>query len=165
MSWCRNLVVTYWVTQKLPQICTVILRILIGKVAWFAVYICGNFWVTQYVDIMYQFLHGRIKGSVIGPGETPHAAIKGVRPLIVNEQLPSVWTPFVDRPWDQKLVWGCLGGDSMWYVFYTYYMFYYPKYTYWTQLNWIDHMIVVQPVEKYEQRKSLWRENIFFAPK
>ena len=38
----------YWVTQKLPQICTVILRILIGKVAWFAVYICGNFWVTQY---------------------------------------------------------------------------------------------------------------------
>ena len=40
---------TYWVTQKLPQICTVILRILIGKVAWFAVYICGNFWVTQYI--------------------------------------------------------------------------------------------------------------------
>ena len=38
----------YWVTQKLPQICTVILRIRIGKVAWFAVYICGNFWVTQY---------------------------------------------------------------------------------------------------------------------
>ena len=32
----------------LPQICTVILRIHIGKVAWFAVYICGNFWVTQY---------------------------------------------------------------------------------------------------------------------
>ena len=38
----------YWVTQKLPQISTVILRIRIGKVAWFAVYICGNFWVTQY---------------------------------------------------------------------------------------------------------------------
>ena len=38
----------YWVTQKLPQICTVILRICIGKVAWFAVYIFGNFWVTQY---------------------------------------------------------------------------------------------------------------------
>ena len=35
------------VTQKLPQICTVILRIRIGKVAIFAVYICGNFWVTQ----------------------------------------------------------------------------------------------------------------------
>ena len=35
-------------TQKLPQICTVILRIRIGKVAWFAVHICGNFWVTQY---------------------------------------------------------------------------------------------------------------------
>ena len=35
-------------TQKLPQICTVIFRIRIGKVAWFAVYICGNFWVTQY---------------------------------------------------------------------------------------------------------------------
>ena len=41
----------YWVTQKLPQICTVILRIRIGKVAWFAVYICGNFWVTQYFMI------------------------------------------------------------------------------------------------------------------
>ena len=39
----------YWVTQKLPQICTVIFRIRIGKVAWFAVYICGNFWVTQYI--------------------------------------------------------------------------------------------------------------------
>ena len=36
-------------TQKLPQICTVILRILIGKVAWFAVYISGNVWVTQYI--------------------------------------------------------------------------------------------------------------------
>ena len=44
----------YWVTQKLPQICTVILRICIGKVAWFAVYICGNFWVTQYVIKMYR---------------------------------------------------------------------------------------------------------------
>ena len=42
-------IVAYWVTQKLPQICTVILRIRIGKVAWFAVYICGNFWVTQYI--------------------------------------------------------------------------------------------------------------------
>ena len=38
-------------TQKLPQICTVILRIRIGKVAWFAVYICGNFWVTQYIEV------------------------------------------------------------------------------------------------------------------
>ena len=38
----------YWVTQKLPQTCTVILRICIGKVSWFAVYICGNFWVNQY---------------------------------------------------------------------------------------------------------------------
>ena len=28
---------TYWVTQMLPQICSVILRICIGKVAWFAV--------------------------------------------------------------------------------------------------------------------------------
>ena len=39
----------YWMTQKLPQICTAILRICIGKVARFAVYICGNFWVTQYI--------------------------------------------------------------------------------------------------------------------
>ena len=42
----------YWATQKLPQICTEILRICIGKVAWFAVYICDNFWVTQYVPHM-----------------------------------------------------------------------------------------------------------------
>ena len=36
-------------TQKLPQICTIILRIPIGKVAWLTVYICGNFWATQYI--------------------------------------------------------------------------------------------------------------------
>ena len=39
---------TYWVTQKLPQICTVILSICIGKVALFAAYIYGKLWVTQY---------------------------------------------------------------------------------------------------------------------
>ena len=33
----------YWMTQKLPQICTVILRFRIGKVERFAVSICGNF--------------------------------------------------------------------------------------------------------------------------
>ena len=36
-------------TQKLPQICTVILCIYIGKIAWFAVCICGNFSVAQYL--------------------------------------------------------------------------------------------------------------------
>ena len=41
---------SYWVTKKLPQICTVILHILIGKVALFSVYTCGNFWVTQYFE-------------------------------------------------------------------------------------------------------------------
>ena len=42
----------YWVTQKLPQICTVILRIRIGKDEWFSVYICGNLWVTQHcIDV------------------------------------------------------------------------------------------------------------------
>ena len=40
--------IIYWMIQKLPQTCTVILRIRIRKIAWFAVYICGNFWVTQY---------------------------------------------------------------------------------------------------------------------
>ena len=43
--------VIYWVTQKLPQICTVILHIRIGKVEWFEVYICCNFWVTQYTPV------------------------------------------------------------------------------------------------------------------
>ena len=38
----------HWVPQKLPQIYTVIACICIGKVAWFAVYICGNIWNTQY---------------------------------------------------------------------------------------------------------------------
>ena len=36
-------------TQKWPQIRTVIFRIFIGgKIAWFALCICGNLWVTQY---------------------------------------------------------------------------------------------------------------------
>ena len=43
------IIVCYWVTQNLPQICTIILRIRIWKVALVAVYICGNFWGTQYV--------------------------------------------------------------------------------------------------------------------
>ena len=34
----------YWVPQKLPQKYIVIAYICIGKVAWFAVYICGNIW-------------------------------------------------------------------------------------------------------------------------
>ena len=46
-SWQSN----YWVTQKIPQICTVILRICIGIVAWFAAFLCGNFWVTHKPDI------------------------------------------------------------------------------------------------------------------
>ena len=33
---------SYWVPQKLPRIYTVIAHICIGKVAWYAVYICGN---------------------------------------------------------------------------------------------------------------------------
>ena len=43
----------YWVTQKSPQICSVILRICIGKVAWFAVYICSNFWVRNNLRCKY----------------------------------------------------------------------------------------------------------------
>ena len=34
----------YWGPQKLPQICTLISYICIGKVAGFEVYICGNIW-------------------------------------------------------------------------------------------------------------------------
>ena len=47
--WSIDRVKYYWVTQKLPQICTVILRICIGKVARFVVYICGYLWTTQYI--------------------------------------------------------------------------------------------------------------------
>ena len=44
--------------EELPQISTVILRIRIGKVAWFAVYICGNFSLTQYmVKLSFRPLH------------------------------------------------------------------------------------------------------------
>ena len=39
----------YWVTQKLKHLYTVIFCICIGKVALFAVYICGNLWGTQYI--------------------------------------------------------------------------------------------------------------------
>ena len=37
------------VSKYIPQICTVILRICIGKVACFAVYICGNLWTTRCI--------------------------------------------------------------------------------------------------------------------
>ena len=40
---------TCWVPQKLPQIYTLIACICIGKVARFAVYICGNIWNAQYI--------------------------------------------------------------------------------------------------------------------
>ena len=50
---CNNVKWIYWVTQKLPQICTVILRFRIGKVPWFAVYICGKFLVTQCILTKY----------------------------------------------------------------------------------------------------------------
>ena len=46
---CLYIALCYWVTQKLPQISTVILRICIGKVSVFAVCICCNFWVSQYI--------------------------------------------------------------------------------------------------------------------
>ena len=39
----------YWVPQKLPQTCIVIAYICNGKVAWFAVYICGKIWNAQYI--------------------------------------------------------------------------------------------------------------------
>ena len=62
------LIIRYWVTQKLPQICTVFLRIRIGKVAWFAVYICGNFWVTQY---FYLLLYLQLKDIKAHPSFNP----------------------------------------------------------------------------------------------
>ena len=40
---------TYWVPQKLPQIYTLIAYICVGKVAWFAVYICGDIWNALYI--------------------------------------------------------------------------------------------------------------------
>ena len=39
----------YWVHNKLPQIYTVIAYICIGKVAWIAVYICGNLWNALFI--------------------------------------------------------------------------------------------------------------------
>ena len=48
-SFLRHTVLSvYWVPQKLPQIYTVIAYICIWKVAWFAVYICGNIWNALY---------------------------------------------------------------------------------------------------------------------
>ena len=40
---------TYWVPQTLPPIYTVMVYICIGKVAGFAVYICGNIWNALYI--------------------------------------------------------------------------------------------------------------------
>ena len=45
---------TYWVPQKLSQIYTVIAYICIGKVSWFAVYICGNIWNYTTCFIYYR---------------------------------------------------------------------------------------------------------------
>ena len=55
--------VIYWVTQKLPQICTVILCIRNGNVAWFAVYICDYFLVTQYLPIRIHKITVQICGN------------------------------------------------------------------------------------------------------
>ena len=45
----------YWVHQKLPQIYTVISYKCVGKVAWFALYICGNLWNALY-DIVVSYV-------------------------------------------------------------------------------------------------------------
>ena len=45
----KDLVSNYWVTQKLPQIDTVIAYICIGMDTQFAVYICGNIWKAQFI--------------------------------------------------------------------------------------------------------------------
>ena len=58
----------FWVTQKWPQICTVILRIRFGRVAWFAEYICGNFWVSQY--------HNKHRLSIISRKKIDNKQIK-----------------------------------------------------------------------------------------
>ena len=76
---------TYWVTQKLPQICTLILRICIGKVAWFAVYICDNFWVTQYVI--------RMPGALSFPRNCHETRISVTHNLYVTS-----WKNFRENP-------------------------------------------------------------------
>ena len=44
----------------------VILRICIGKVTWFAVYFCGNFWVTQYTWQVYMHnIRSKVSRNVI----------------------------------------------------------------------------------------------------
>ena len=40
------ILISYWVTQKLPQICTIFYVSILGRLR--NLYICVNFWVTQY---------------------------------------------------------------------------------------------------------------------
>ena len=50
------------------QICTVILRIRIGKVAWFAVYVCNNFWVPKYEFSIFIWVSAPVSISSRGGG-------------------------------------------------------------------------------------------------
>ena len=43
-----NHYLSYWVPQKLPQIYTIIAYICIGKIAWYALYICCKVWNTLW---------------------------------------------------------------------------------------------------------------------
>ena len=53
VMWAKNYTLLFpWYVLGDPEVTAnlyCILRICIVKVAWFAVYICGNFWVTQHI--------------------------------------------------------------------------------------------------------------------
>ena len=101
--------VSYWVSQKLPQIYTVIVYICIGKVVWFAVYICSNLWntlqnlgnlkTTQNLNMGHLFELQLIRGSHNFP------VLSNAGPFW-NMVPPKIWH------WDQLDIWDTQGFKS-----------------------------------------------------
>ena len=93
--------ISNWVPQKLPQICTVIVCICIGKIAWFTVYICDNIWNACYIRLLVsririQFLKkvgsGTFHTVVKNPSKTIYflSIFNIKRKKIVNNKKPNL---------------------------------------------------------------------------
>ena len=83
--------------DKMPQICTVILRICIGKVA---VYICGNFWFTQYLAVSMCWLSIYLGWVTLWPGPDHDWSI---RAFSIHHRWRDLWTTELSESIDNLL--------------------------------------------------------------
>ena len=110
----------YWVTQKLPQICTVILRIRIGKVAWFAVYIAvtsGSPSKEQYlfIDLLnaFDYIVNSQKSDFFSSEKTNfHSCVRNMLPSVISTRITAVgrmwiqiWTNLADHFSCRNKIW------------------------------------------------------------